>query len=169
MKKRWFTLIEMMLVIVIIAILLALSIWISGNRVQWLKVKSIQEQFVHNYNNVYLKNMLTNYYSWTIYDKMTVNFAKWEDKIGYFYSNYPEDVQYAFAKEWMYEINQIFLDERLFDFVKVNFTPYTLWCEIADSTGNTWKNLLLNLLINSKEYCFKINHSLCRLEKTDCD
>ena len=73
MKKRWFTLIEILVVIVIISILLALSLGITWGRVQILEEKYVQEEFVSSYKTLFSRNFLTNYYKDTIYGNLVVN------------------------------------------------------------------------------------------------
>jgi prepilin-type N-terminal cleavage/methylation domain-containing protein len=174
MKKKWFTLIEMMIVIVIVAILLALTLWISGNRIQTLKNKSIQEQFVYKYNTLFSRNLLTNYYNWQLYNKMTIHLVDWENKISYSYKNDNVDI---FSEDdniqWgWYEIKELTFGElsiaRELTDVDINFEPYVLWCELS-GWNTTWDILKMRLLINdNEEFCIKINSDLCKLERQSC-
>ena len=66
----------MLIVIVIISILLALTLGISGDRVQMLKEKYIQEQFVYNYNTLFSRNFLTNYHDEKLYENLHINMEK---------------------------------------------------------------------------------------------
>jgi len=173
MKKKWFTLIEMIIVIVIIAILLALSLWISGNRIQSLKNKSIQEQFAYKYNSLFSRNLLTNYYNWELYDKMTIHLNNEWNSFTYHYKHNEEDI---FSDndgiQWgKYKVINLHFDweeNHPLQSVDINFEPYVLWCEL--SGGNkTWQILKVKLYVNDNEnYCIKINSDLCKLEKESC-
>lgn len=172
MKKRWFTLIEMMIVIVIISILLALTLWISGDRIQTLKNKSIQEQFIYTYNSLFSRNLLTNYYDWKLYNKMTIHLEKWANKFSY---SYQDDEGNAFSEDdniqWgRYEIEELKFDETnsSIQYVYINFEPYVLWCELSN-WSTTWDILKMKLLVNDNEdFCIKINSDLCKLERESC-
>ena len=179
MKKKWFTLIEMLIVIVIIGILLTLSMRISWDRIQILKTKSVWEQVVYNYNNLYAKNLLTNYYEWDMYENMVIRFVEWDTKLYYYYKTdstadkdyrLPEIVQW-----WKYEVDKIYFDwTKNMNASYVVFEPYKIWCKLLDqdpkvSDGKTYATLNIDLLVNwNNKYCFKISKDLCKLEVVDC-
>lgn len=166
MKKRWFTLIEMMIVIVIVAILLAISLWISGNRIQILKNKSVQEQFVYTYNSLFSRNLLTNYYDWQLYDKMTIYFTWGNNNFLYCYNTTPESCEQDKTEGGTYKISALQLGNTTPNTIDIKFEPYVLWCKISNETE---KILTIKLQLNDNEdYCMKINPDLCKLEKTDC-
>lgn len=173
MKKRWFTLIEMMIVIVIVGILLALSLWISGNRIQTLKNKSVQEQFTYTYNSLFSRNLLTNYYDGNLYDEMVIHLSGWENRFLYSYRNNWEEIFSGYDDvQWgYYMIDDIYLS---WDSVHKNpsadiiFQPYVLGCELHEK-NRTWNILKIKLILNDNEdYCIKINSDLCKLEKEPC-
>lgn len=172
-NKKWFTLVEIIMVIVIIAILLSLSMWISGNRVKELKVKSAQEQFVYNYNNLFSKNLLTNYNKWTIYENMIIKMENNKDFFLYWYKWYNqtiEDMEFTkdFIQWWEYSIIDLKLDWNNKDIINIKFSPYVLWCELSD-WNNTWEILEAKALINTtKEYCFQLSSYFCKQEDIPC-
>ena len=172
MKVRWFTLIEMLIVIVIIGILMTLSMWISWNRIQTLRTKSVQEQFVYNYNNLFSKNMLTNYYNWERYDYLIIHFQSWNNNLQYGYDTGWTIVRNNdFLQDGRYEIKDIKISwsNQTFESWNVILQPYILWCSI-EVPGNTWQQMALKVLFNGmEENCFSINSSLCKLEKVGCD
>lgn len=190
MNKKWFTLIEMLIVIVIIGILLTLSMRISWDRIQVLKTKSVWEQIVYNYNNLYVKNLLTNYYGQEMYENMVIRFSKWDTKLSYFYDTYPDsestsDNDYwlsEIVQWWKYEVENVYFDWNLNKSSNDNktayvvFEPYKIWCKISDenpkeSDSNVpeYNRLNIDLLVNwSRKYCFEIHSDLCKMEVTDC-
>lgn len=173
MKKRWFTLIEMMIVIVIVSILLAMTLWISGNRVQTLKNKSVQEQFTYTYNSLFSRNLLTNYYNWQLYDEMRIHLSGWENRFSYSYRNNWEEIfsGHDDIQGGKYVVDNIYFSGDM-DHKKpsadIIFQPYVLWCELHEG-GRTWDILKIKLILNDNEnYCVKINSDLCKLEKENC-
>lgn len=175
MVKKWFTLIEMLIVIIIISILLAFTIGISWDRIQMLKTKSVQEQFVYNYSSLFSRNLLTNYNNWKLYDYLLIQLPLWWKNITYSYK-YFDDTEYLWADrvQWgKYEIKNLSFDgnqnNKTLSMVNIKFKPYILWCEIT-SPDKTWEILNIDLLVNDgKLSCFQINSNYCRLEKRECD
>ena len=164
MKKRWFTLIEIMIVIVIVSILLALTLWISGNRIQILKNKSVQEQFTYTYNSLFSRNLLTNYYNWQIYDEMVIDLSKWENKFSYSYKNNWEDIFSGYDDvQWgKYMINGIYLGDNETQNANIIFQPYVLGCELHGG-DRTWNIMKIKIKLNDNEdYCVTINSDLCK-------
>ena len=189
MKKKWFTLIEMLIVIVIIGILLSLSMWISWDRIRVLKTKSVTEQFIYNYNNLYSKNLLTNYYDWEMYENLVIRMSKWDEKLRYYYKLYPSEDLWEQSMEvdpfwlservqwWTYVIDKIFFNGNksttLNDSYLV-FDPYKIWCKIlsnyTDEGASSYNTLNIDVLVNTNnKYCFKISSNLCKLETIDCE
>ena len=175
MIKKWFTLIEMLIVIVINSILLAFTIGISWDRIQMLKTKSVQEQFVYNYSSLFSRNLLTNYNNWKLYDSLTIQMPLWGENIKYTYS-YFDATEYSWTDrvQWgKYKIKNLFFEWNQSNItlqtVDIKFEPYVLWCEIL-SPNKTWEVLDIDLLVNDgKISCFKIDSKFCRLENRECD
>ena len=184
MNKKWFTLIEMLIVIVIIGILLTLSMRISWDRVQILKTKSVWEQVVFNYNNLYAKNLLTNYYDWKMYENMVVRFVAWDTKLHYFYEIFSNKETAQDNDPWLseivqwgsYKVDKLYLDEsnNPVNEVYLTFEPYKIWCVLSNNLGNedthSYKKLKIDLLVNSNNrYCFEISSDLCKLQVVNCE
>ena len=184
MNKKWFTLIEMLIVIVIIWILLTLSMRISGDRIQILKTKSVWEQVVYNYNNLYAKNLLTNYYEWEMYENMVVRFSEWDTKLYYLYNKYSDGESTVdndsrlseIVQSWKYKVEKIYFNWNKSintNSAYVVFEPYKIWCALSNTYpdyGNVLYNKLnVELLVNiNRKYCFEISSDLCKLEVVDC-
>jgi len=170
MKKRWFTLIEILVVIVIMSILLALSLGISSGRVQILKEKYAQEQFVSTYNTLFSRNFLTNYYDGKIYDNLVINMT--ETKSGFYYSyNDTTNTSIHSGKteiEWNLIVNDLSWFSSNLTSVDIIFKPYEFWC-VLSGWNTTWNTLDITLRIdNKKDYCYTVDANLCRLEKIEC-
>ena len=174
MKKRWFTLIEILVVIVIIAILLALSLGFTGNRVQILEDKYIQEEFVSNYNTLFSRNFLTNYYWESTYENLVIQIQNGKWGFSYYYKTGSEenDTNISFIEWWKSIITGLqftWLSHSLLENVDIIFTPYTFWC-VLSGWNDTWNILEMTFVINKgKKYCYQINSNLCRIEKILCE
>jgi len=175
MKKKWFTLIEIMIVIVIISILLALTLWISWRRIQILKNKSVQEQFTYTYNSLFSRNLLTNYYNGELYSNMTIHLTGGENKFLYCYKKAKTDWEICDVDniQWgNYLIKELaFSWSSLTTLTKADiiFNPYVLWCTLSWN-NQTWWILNIKMAINDdQDYCVKINANLCKLEKISCE
>ena len=174
MKSRWFTLIEILIVILIIAILLALSLGMTWGRVQILREKYAQEQFVSTYNTLFSRNFLTNYYYGVMYEKLVIHMTKWEQWFVYVYStglNSPIDDTGHTSIEWNISIENLsWWGYSDLSNVEIIFEPYKFWC-VLSGKNETWSVLDLKLLVDGKKkYCYQIKSNLCRLEKlVDCD
>lgn len=165
MKKRWFTLIEILIVIVIISILLALSLGISGGRVQILREKYSQEQLVSTYNTLFSRNFLTNYYGDSLYSNLVIDMKQWEPWFSYAYNDASGNPIYTGQTniEWNIVVESLTLDGAHLDDVQISFEPYKFWCKLADLN---YQILDIALLVDDKKtYCYRINSDLCRLEK----
>lgn len=174
MKKKWFTLIELLIVIVIIGILLALTLWISGKRIQILKNKSVQEQFTYTYNSLFSRNLLTSYYNGQTYSQMTIHLTSGENKISYCYlkTDWEEICDIDNIQWGKYLIKELSFSWIFTPFLSgdIIFKPYVLWCTLLNNLGNTWEILNIKMTINDdQDYCAKINSNLCKLEKIDCE
>ena len=171
MKKRWFTLIEILIVIVIMSILLALSLGISSGRVQILKEKYAQEQFVSTYNTLFSRNFLTNYYDGVLYNNLVIQMEEWKQWFMYSYNTGVDNVIATGTTniEWNIVVNDLsWRNNSSLYSVDIIFKPYEFGCTLS-WWNETWNLLNIKLLVdNKKNYCYQINSNLCRLEKIDC-
>lgn len=181
-NKKGFTLIEMLIVIVIIWILMTISMWISWDRVRVLKTKAVEEQILYNYNNLFSKNMLTNYYSWELYKDLKIVFTEWNSSFQYYYNKF-DGGSYTwntFLQSGKYNISEILGDNnRNLRNVNIIFYPYELWCKISaveqssnrtnNNSNNPISSLKIKFLVNDNEdYCVKLSSDLCKMERIDC-
>lgn len=164
MKKRWFTLIEILLVIVIISILLALSLGISWGRVQILREKYAQEQFVSTYNTLFSRNFLTNYYGDKLYSNLVIYMTWWKPWFSYAYNALNGPIYTGQTNiEWNIVVKSLTWDNTHLDSIQISFEPYKFWCKL---NNQGYKTLDIALLVDDKKtYCYRINYNLCRLEK----
>ena len=179
-KKSWFTLIEMLIVIIIIAIILSFTMKFSGNRINLLNDKNVQEEFIAQYDKLYLTAMNTNYISWQIYDKLDIILKNWWTWIQYQYKLWDNVVESWFSDllNWKIEINVSQGDATVKKApLTITFTPYELWCSFSGNNTNSTthakekdsRNFSIKINNTSREYCFSINKNVWRLMKAKCD
>ncbi len=156
--SRWFTLIEILFVIVIISLLLGSVFFFWSQRIAELSTKTHVEEFTQFYDRVRLEN-LSSSYIWTgRYDTMTLHFSDDENTIVLNYnlqwvSTYTEH----FALEWglLFDIQDDFVIEQ---------KPFAMWCTIAPSAASAFA--VVSPV--GDRYCFAIITDSCRLDATLC-
>lgn len=168
-KKNGFTLIEMIIVIVIIAIILWFTMKFSGDRIRLLNNKNVQEEFIWVYDRLFSTAMNTNYISEWNYDKLEVRLDTNYNglKYGYFSNDYELSSWYDNVL-WKMEIESLKLNWREKSDILINFTPYLLWCTFDDN--QMWV-ADIKISVNNKkdEYCFSVSSNLWRLESVECN
>ena len=168
-KKNGFTLIEMIIVIVIIAIILWFTMKFSGDRIRLLNNKNVQEEFIWVYDNLFSTAMNTNYIAEWSYDNLVVQLDKNYDWVKYSYYNGGE-VLYSDTNNvlWSMEIESIILNSGEKDNLLINFTPYTLWATFDNGQTGT-ANIKISVNNKKQIFCFQISSKLWRLENIECN
>ncbi len=155
---RWFTLIEILFVIVIISLLLGSVFFFWSQRIAELSTKTYIEEFTQFYDRVRLEN-LSSSYIWTgRYDAMTLHFSDDENTITLDY-----DLQWesTYTEQFVLEWGLIF--DLQDDFV-VEQKPFAMWCTIIPSSASVFA--VVSPM--GDRYCFAIIPDSCRLDATLC-
>ena len=170
LKKRAFTLLEIIIVIIIIWILMAATMRFWGGRVSFLNNKNVKEQFVSSYDKLYSNNMMSSYYMWDIYNKMVINFEVGNTWFDFLYQDYDWNdlwIYSSFLDAGSYVIDKLQLWWQEINNLDLEFSPYVLGCSI------NWEENIdarLDIVVNhDKFYCFEIKTDSCRLNKINCD
>lgn len=170
-KKRGFTLIEMVIVLIIMWILLMATMVLSWDQIQKIKDKTVKESILAEMQSRYSRNLWSSSFAWVMYNHFDVELSTWSNEI--FFSYYTWGNQEPFFTGSFvnrFEIKSIisnydFTDnvrQNLIQTVNLYYTPYNISCRIE------WENLYDNIVVltrvnDSRDYCFEIKQKNCRL------
>lgn len=155
---RWFTLIEILFVIVIISLLLWSVFFFWSQRIAELSTKTQVEEFIQFYDRVRLEN-LSSSYIWTgRYDSMTIDFA---DDQGVLTLDYTIQWDTVYSEDFRLWGELVFAIQD--DFV-VTQKPFVMWCSITPSSADSFA--IVSPM--GDRYCFAIIPDSCRLDTTLC-
>ena len=166
MKKKAFTLIEMILVILLIAILMLLMLRMWWRYVWNMQFRNDKETFVWFFNKAVSQAMSSNYYNDQRYWAVKLSFEEWGEKL----------FLYALTGDEQDLIWSANIPVSSFSGIdwKADFTmqAYKIWCTYKDVlTEQSWWNIQFKLLSKYWEYnfCFKVDLGSCKLFESRCD
>lgn len=156
-KISWFTLIEVLVVIVIMSILLSMTIFFGGSYIKDLQLRSEKESVVNliNYSLSYAKS--TNYFEGTKFTSMDILLSTWWvtvtlDGGSTFWE--VELVRSTLALSWTNGT--------------ISITPYQRWCVYVDDPENELVSFTINSTVDTNQFCFEWDMNLCKLFLTIC-
>ncbi len=76
-KTKWFTLIEIVLVLAIVGILFSVAFNFSWDQIWLVQNKQTKSEFVDTYNRFYQNNLKSKRYAWSIYTWMQIILKWW--------------------------------------------------------------------------------------------
>ena len=167
---HWFTLIEMVIVLIIMWIMLMFTTYLSGSQIQKIKDKTVKESILSEMLSRYSRNLWSSSFGWSMYSTMDVTMEKGWSKIDFVYNKIIDgeplenvfndnfEIKYLGVnyEEWKDPTN---IDEK----ISLKYSPYKISCKIWDE-DESYKNLLIITRVNaSKDYCFEIKQKNCRL------
>jgi len=168
MKKKWFTLIEMLIVIAIIGIMMGITINFWANRIQKLRYQSSKAQFVNSYEKLQSEVLTTNYHYRQHFDTFHIKFQS--DLNNYSYEYQPIQKKYSQKIEDHVQIqNIVFLnnsEKQNLEQAELVLMPYQLPCKLLldGKLQEEWAiQFELNILEYAKKYCFEIDLNNCKL------
>lgn len=168
LAKKWFTLIEILIVVAIIALLLNLVMKFSGTQIGELRQKKEIETFKDEFNNLITKNINSNHINKQKYENIIIKIQEWEKDISIGYLN-NEEIIHTWVMKNPFEKNRfenLYIDDwNTTTNIKIKAQPYIMWCEI-----NNWDQDA-NFEINTpkSKLCFKINHKTCKIKEKKCE
>lgn len=166
-KKYWYTLFEIMIVLVVIIILMTVTMRFSWSRIDDLQAQTSKDDLKNNYEELLLSNMSSNYHNEKRYTTLDIIFESWS-----------HGFTYSIQDEWWNSWNYIgFIDEKQTitkisteneDISKINIQlkPYTIWCTITNE--EKYNEIIIRIQAKNKDHCFKITNSMCKGEYIPC-
>ena len=166
-KKRAFTLIEMLIVLLIMGILTMMTIWLSWSQIQKVKNKTIKESILSEWQSRYSKNLWSSSIGDVIYDEMKITLETWKDNIIVEYKNRNDGDNPTYTIQNKFEIKSMTLNWNNTDKTDIVYKPYNISCTLWDELDH---NLYIDIRIDdSQDYCFAINNKNCRLLEVSWD
>jgi len=168
--KRWFTLIEIIIVISIITILLWITMSFSTQRIQKLRYQSAKSQFLSTYEQLHSYVLTTNYWNQKRFDYATIVFSSGSNNIQSKYVPIKQTFVHKIEDEiilWKLKLNWEDTDK-----IIVKIEPYTIWCKFDSEQEKSAEwiiSFILSTKFNNQKYCFDISSDNCILKPTSCE
>lgn len=165
-KKKWFTLLELVVVISIIWIILGITFRININRMTDLTVKNEITKFEETYNKNLSIALSTSIYKGSSYKEQILEINKENNTIQYSYSwSSNPDTNEQLTLIWA-EIKNI--DPLINNTLSIGHKPYDLSCVINNDVSiKTW-NISFGAKNQQATICFTISASSCKIKKISC-
>ncbi len=174
LKKRAFTLVEILMVIVIVGILLVMTMDFWWQQISRLRKKTIQERFVDRLNTIQNQVLASNRYEGKKFSQLqlTVKNATWiQADITWSESNVSETLQYFDRKHTVEKIRKSGDDETL-SIVEsplyIIYTPYHFWC-VLRSGEEQWDRAIFQTTYRNTKTCYTIVGATCKYYITECE
>ena len=187
--KKWFTLVEILIVVILIGIILSMVFSLGFDYVTKMRVRTHKESFISNYNIVQADNRSSNYIKWEKYTDLRI--STMGGSFNYFATNsnqlvpwplgpvpkpVPSYETYHYNKDFFYEFFELtptaspnVYDKNVVGRTEIFLQPYKIWCKIwnfyPEAIG---VEMHLTSKLNSDEYCFEIREWTCKLTQVEC-
>lgn len=166
-RKPWFTLLEMLIVIVIMGILFAMTLWFGASRVKDLDRQSVSDQFVDGFNSIVWQSRSSSYLDGQKYTSLLIYFASWSNLIDVSLSGVQNIPITPVFKSNILTIKQLFVDQKEIPILTLALMPYSIWCQIlSDSMVSSGATIVTD--ISGQASCYRLDTSLCTLKKILC-
>ena len=166
-KRKWFTLIEMLIVILIIGIMMAIGFSLNWNSIDQLRAKSSIEEISSFFDTKFLQIQASNYENWVAYSGIDITLSWWATSIDYVYHLNWWDVSWKFYWE-TFTIMEISWDNQPLNNITIQYVPFTPACKLI------WNEILLDKVFFSarprglKLACFELDKDYCKLRAIRC-
>lgn len=163
MKRKWFTLIETVIVLAIISFLLGMTMYFGSQRIQKLNLLTFKQQFIQKYQGVYMNSLSSSYINWQKYDKIDVYLWDW-----LYYMVKEKKINLLDFSEFVYSGMQI--DSVAVSGIKISLIPYNIKCEISSSVWSG-KNAKFEIShkLQKKKWCFGVLNANCKMIEYPCE
>lgn len=157
MTKKWFTLIETVIVITILAILLSATVFLWYGYMKWLQVKREKEEFLSRVEYTLGFVRTSNYYLSNKYTYLDLQMSV-------------DNMQGIFNSGTGFETIQLEKSQLAFSGLDpaIRLVPYARECTYLDDSNATGFSFSLDSTINSDTYCFNRDLSVCKLFLVTC-
>ena len=167
-KRKWFTLIEMLIVILIIGIMLAIGFSLNWNSIDQLRAKSSIEEISSFFDTKFLQIQASNYENWVAYSGIDITLSWWATSIGYTYHLSWWDVNGNFYWE-TFTIMGISWDNQVLNNVTIQYVPFNPGCTFVWGDWTEIHKVYFSAKPRSlKKACFELDKNYCKLRAIRC-
>jgi len=171
--KKWFTLIEMLLVLVLIGIITTMTMKFWSKRIQQLRYQSSKSIFVNTYEQLRSSLLSSRFYNTGEIQKFTLQLQSWSGQLNYFYSLKNGGTIYQHTPidpDITIQNIHLFNSDKILNSVAIIMHPYMLNCNFEHSNSPKWTlSFELSIKNHKKRYCFIIPSSSCKIIEQKCD
>lgn len=172
--KRWFTLIELVIVLAIVALLFSVTIKLSRGNIANVEVRQEKEDFIATYYDVLLNNLTSKYHGDTIYTGVVVHFEKGATGITYtFIWNTTATLdRHTFRTLSIGDISIQDTNNKYKEIASFSIilSPQEMWCEILLAQEKVTEDTIqftLTAQKSTKKYCFSFEPFTCKLKECE--
>ncbi len=165
-KKKWYTLLEIMIVLWVIIIIMTITMKFGSSRIEDLQAQTSKDEFKNNYEQLLLTNMSSNYHNKERYNKIIISMMSWGNGFTYTLENDSENPEtYTWYNNPKLEITKLQINNNEINEIETELIPYKIWCTINDQT---WLLTHIETKAKNKTHCFQIHTDNCKLEQINC-
>lgn len=161
MRKNWFTLVEVLMVMIIVWLILSMTVFFWSQYLKELQLRKEKEEVMNiiNYAMSYVKS--SNYYQWEKFTHLIVDIWTWTIDVHLDSSTWTWFSSYSLLRSEITSFNPPTSNQ-------IRLTPYQRECEdaINNSTGDI--TFQLSSTVNDQSFCFSRNMPLCKLFIIPC-
>ena len=170
-RKSWFTLIEIIIVVIIIGVLMLVWLGFNQSQLKSLKSNTTIEQVKSDFDTFFLQILNSSSYQGNPYDQAILTLTKWETKPIKYALKTEEKSQtlsFFFPQNWNFQITKLNVDWSEKDQINLTYKPYQLACSLQEQQGN--HEISFTLLPKWwNEICFSMQTAYCRIEPVACN
>ena len=169
-RKSWFTLIEIIIVVIIIGVLMLMWLGFNQSQLKSLKSNTTVEQVKSDFDTFFLQVINSSSYQGNPYNEATLTLTKWENEpIKYALKTEEKSQTLSFfsPQNWNFQITKLDVDWSEKDQINLTYKPYQLACSLQGPEGN--HEISFTLLPKWwNEICFSMQTAYCRIEPVAC-
>jgi hypothetical protein len=174
-NRKWFTLIEILLVIVIIVIILANLLRLSWNNMKEISFSNDNAIFLNQYNKLLSQSNSANYINWKVFDKSILSMSNKSNIFNIFFENDNNETIDSITPELEKTFLSWFILNETNNFTKIDlyFLNRQIWCQLSwnNNVYSTW-SLLFEIVSNNlytieskpKTKKYEINLDSCKIK-----
>lgn len=168
-RMRWFTLVEVLIVIIIVWIMLGSTVFLWFAYLKTMQVRNEKQSITSMYNEFSAVARTSNYHGWVRYDLMNMTIQEWVISADIDLSSGTSEDIWSFSLE---DLSFVFSGSDSWWTIDISITPYKIGCSqiwVSDlGMAVTGVDLQVVSSINNDVYCFTISEDTCKLTENRC-